>query len=184
MIQPIDQNPAGLSLAVFAGTCDHPFTILRQVTATLGDWTFTFHVIGESHLVTAALDGVIVFSELLACVDVPMHRCVHHHRFHDLAAHRCAQPGYAVEVAVENGLPESTVAGNDAQRIEVQFPQTAGQMPFTRIEWQRVGHILRWQTLHVYPQEGGVLVCVRSASHFDTIKAYIATHEGQTVCEK
>jgi hypothetical protein len=161
-IQPIHQNPADLALAVTAGEPDLSLTILREKTVVVGEWALRFHIIGESHLVTVLHKDRAVLAELLACVDIPTHACIHHHRFNDLAAHCYSQMGYQVDVHLSDD--PGTPFGADS--LLVEFPRMYNLTPVTRLEWQSDEGGVRWRTLHTYPQERGV-VYVHSISHFE-----------------
>ncbi len=168
MIEPIHQDPADLALTIAAGKLAAPLTILKQETVRLNEWTLTFHIIGESHLVTIARDEQPVLCELLACVEVAAGSCLHQHHFGDLAAHRYEQPGYSIAVRFNDCADDEPALPGDGA-LEVKFPATAGHTPLTRIIWSQTGeHGLRWRTLHLYPGESG-LVCVHSVSHFDAL---------------
>lgn len=167
MILPVHQNPADLALAVIAGKVQAPLTVLKHAALNVGDWTLTFHIIGESHLVTLEHDGEVMLSELLACVEVDAETCVHHHRFGDLGAHCFEQAGYSVTVNFDN---EYVAQSDETENmLEVAFPEIAGETPVTRVIWERVGeNAVCWQTLHVYPHEGKI-IGVRSLSYFNSL---------------
>jgi hypothetical protein len=117
--------------------------------------------------VTIEYDGVLVLSELLACVEVEASSCLHHHRFNDLAAHCFQQPGYSISVEFNDCYDDVPVDTNGV--LEVSFPIIADQTPITRIIWTQVGeNAVRWHTLHVYPDEGK-MACVHSLSYFDML---------------
>jgi hypothetical protein len=168
MIEPIHQDPADLVLTILAGKLETPLTILEQAVLDMDDWKLTFHIIGESHLVTVAHKGVIVMCELLACVDASAASCVHRHTFGDLTEHCFAQSGYSITVNFDE-QEEAPTFGSSPAMLEVVFPDIDGQTPLTRIEWTRTGeNAVRWQTLHLYPR-GGKMTAVHSFSHFDTL---------------
>jgi len=176
MILPIQQNPTDLVLTIVAGRLDTPLTVLKHDTLQLGVWTLTFHIIGESHLVTIEHDQTPVLCEVLACADLSSQTCAHRHRFDDLAvsgfrsgqAHCFATAGYSVAVDFDDCLDHSPAADADGT-LEMSFPEIAGQTPVTRIEWTQTGeNTARWHTLHIYPREVG-MVCVRSLSYFDSL---------------
>jgi hypothetical protein len=167
MILPIHQNPADLSLNILTTRLHLPLTVLKQHTLQIGAWSLQFHIIGESHLVTIEHDGVLVLSELLACVEVEASACLHHHRFNDLAAHCFQQLGYSIAVEFSDCYEDVPVEVDGV--IEVAFPEIADQTPITRIVWTRIGeHAVRWHTLHVYPGEDK-MACVHSLSYFDML---------------
>ena len=165
-IRPIHQNPPDLVLAVLPDhmQLDLSLTILRHEVLRVGGWAFTFHIIGESHLVRVTYDDQPVLCELLACIRVQDDVCSHHHAFTDLCGHGYTSLGYSVEVSFDGQLREQF----GKQGIEVEFPKMDGQTPVTRIEWQHDAESgrVRWQTLHLYPQKQGV-IGVRSISHFN-----------------
>ncbi len=169
MIEPIHQDPADLVLSIVAGKLEAPLTILKQSSLHVGAWTLTFHIIGESHLVTLEHDRAVVLCELLACADVDAASCVHHHPFNDSAAHCFVQSGYSIDVHFDDGehpISETDIDGT----LEVTFPEVAGQTPLTRILWQRVGeNAVRWHTLHLYPHQGKI-VSVHSLSYWDAVQ--------------
>ncbi len=168
MIEPIHQDPADLVLTILTGKLETPLTILKQATLEIEGWLLTFHIIGESHIVTVVHEGVTVLCELLACVDAAASSCVHCHTFGDLTKHCFAQPGYSIEVNFDDQT-EATVFSDTHNILEMTFPEIDGQTPITRIAWSRVGeNVVRWQTLHLYPRDGKV-TSVRSFSHFDTL---------------
>lgn len=169
MIHAVHQNITDLTLAVFAGHIDNDLTVLKQARFPFHGWVFSFAIIGESHRVMAERGGVPVFSELLACVNIPPAQCVHHHRYADLLPHEYRQPGYSIQTSCTEIPPQSTLNAAPPQRLEVAFPSVAGQTPITRIEWQSAGSLLRWQTLHVYPQTSGTALYMHSLSCFDII---------------
>jgi len=167
MILPIHQNPADLALNILTTRIHLPLTVLKQHTLQIGLWILRFHIIGESHLVTIEYDGVLVLCELLACVEVDASSCLHHHRFHDLAAHCFQKSGYSIAVEFSDSCGDAPVETDGV--LEVAFPKIADQTPITRIVWTRVGeNAVRWHTLHVYPDENKI-ACVHSLSYFDML---------------
>jgi hypothetical protein len=168
MIEPIHQDPADLVLTILAGELETQLTILEKSALDMDDWRLTFHIIGESHLVTVEHEGVTVLCELLACVDATAESCVHRHSFGDLTEHCFAQSGYSIRVNFGE-QPEALTMNEDHEKLEVIFPDIDGQTPVTRIEWTRVGeNAVSWRTLHLYPRDGK-MTSVHSFSHFDTL---------------
>jgi hypothetical protein len=166
MIEPIHQDPADLVLTIVAGKLETPLTILKRAALDMNGWRLTFHIIGESHVVTVAHEGVTIMCELLACVDAA-ESCLHRHSFSDLALHCFEQSGYSIRVDFDQ--QEQSTVSDSHEVLEVIFPDIDGQTPLTRIEWTRVGeNLVRWQTLHLYPRDGK-MTSVRSFSHFDTL---------------
>lgn len=166
-MQPVHQSPADLQLNIIAGNLDAPLTRLKSNVHKLGLWTFTFHIIGESHLVTIERENQPLLNELLACVDFSPEAALHHHRFGDLEKHHYQGAGYAIGVRFED------TAGDhprfDEKSLEVAFPPIHGQTPVTQIFWTPIGTtMMRWRTLHMYPHQGGA-VYVRTLSYFDTV---------------
>jgi hypothetical protein len=168
MIEPIHQDPADLVLTILARNLETPLTILEQTTLDMDGWRLTFHIIGESHLVTIDHDGVTVLCELLACVDAAAASCLHRHSFGDLTEHCYFQSGYSIRVSFGE-QPDASILNEHHQTLELIFPDIDGQTPVTRIEWTRVGkNAVKWQTLHLYPRDGK-MTSVHSFSHFDTL---------------
>lgn len=169
MLVPVHQNPADLALTIVAGEIATPLTVLKQAALHIDPWKLTFHIIGESHLVRIERAGTPILCELLACVQVMADVQVHQHCFGDLAVHCYTQPGYSVTVDFDD-CHDLAPGADDSSVLEVSFPETAGHIPVTRVEWTRAGeHAVRWRTLHMYPYKGSVM-CVRSLSYFDVLQ--------------
>jgi hypothetical protein len=167
MILPIHQNPRDLALTIIPGKLQTPLTILKHHVLTLGMWQLSFHIIGESHLVTIEYDQQPILCEVLACADI-MAAAAHHHTFRDLASHCYEQPGYSVRVDFEDQTDSLAPSGSD-NLLEMVFPDIENKSPITQVLWEMAGeNIMQWKTLHLYPYNGRV-ICVRSLSYFDTL---------------
>lgn len=150
----LPQRVDDLVLAVADVPLSVPFVSLAQAGVIYGAWALTFIIIGESHTVQIRHEGAVVLQEMLACVQVDGQAVTHRHVFADLTAHTYTQAGYTIQVALDR--PTWRLPTQPDGRLEYAFPRTFDRIPVTRIEWQRAGALVRWWTLHTYPEAVGV----------------------------
>lgn len=149
-MQTIVQRPNDLMLALLRDGHDLPLTTIKHKRINIANWHITFYIIGESHRVRVLHGDDFVLEEMLACVRVPDDVVLSSYSFTDLHPQRIERDGYEVCVSfslVRDAQMPVRVAG---QVLEHHFPQTYGQTPVTRIQWQYDDTILRWWTLHTY----------------------------------
>jgi hypothetical protein len=193
MLEPVVQHPRDLNLIVADQRLPNlvtPLTVLAERVVTLGLWRARFVVIGESHFVQVwhttrvALDQAaapkmasqeVALQEVLACVDLPTVGAVHHHLCADLADHtldvELPTLWYQIKLRFHT-TPPTGWADVGADGLALDFPQTHGQTPRTRIRWQcdnAAAADFAWQTLHSYPQADGTAVYVVSESKISTV---------------
>jgi hypothetical protein len=193
MLEPVVQHPRDLNLIVADQRLPNlvtPLTVLAERVVTLGLWRARFVVIGESHFVQVwhttrvALDQAAApkmasqeaaLQEVLACVDLPTVGAVHHHLCADLADHtldvELPTLWYQIKLRFHT-TPPTGWADVGADGLALDFPQTHGQTPRTRIRWQcdnAAAADFAWQTLHSYPQADGTAVYVVSESKISTV---------------
>jgi hypothetical protein len=117
----------------------------------------------------------VALQEVLACVDLPTVGAVHHHLCADLADHtldvELPTLWYQIKLRFHT-TPPTGWADVGADGLALDFPQTHGQTPRTRIRWQcdnAAAADFAWQTLHSYPQADGTAVYVVSESKISTV---------------
>ena len=164
-LQPFYQRPNDLEFAVLSGELPVRLTILAQKTLASGDWQFLFHIIGESHFVTIRHKGKSVLHEVLACMQVPVAKCNHHHRFPGLHPHHYTGKQYTASVMFESNAAPKTRFPNRKIDLELAFPAIFGQTPVTQIGWEKTRDTLTWWTTHLYPEQSG-LITVQTFSKF------------------
>ena len=146
------QKPTDLKLAILRTELPANLTTLKQAVVFAGDWQFSFHIVGESHLVRIEHRRALVLQEVLACIDVAAAQCVDWHQFSDLAEHRYDETDYEVGVTFDD-RPDSTGSWADSSAgLVVEFPAIYGCSPVTRIRWELAADRIRWWTLHLYPE--------------------------------
>lgn len=168
ILETVYQEPNTLALAVLPGDSPCPLTVLKKAVVQVDEWQFTFHIIGESHLIRVERNGQLMFQEVLACVPLAPQDCLHHHPFGDLENHHYQSEHYrvAVHFAERPVCCNRQIDPMDESQITVTFPEVCGQIPLTQVKWQIRERTIRWWTLHVYPHETGATE-VRSFTHFD-----------------
>lgn len=165
-IQCIVQHPEALILGVAYGAFPpDTYISLKHAVVLLDNWRFEFHIIGESHLVRIEHEGGLIQQEILACTDLDPRRCQHYHPFVDLASHDYRHRGYAVAIDFAREPGSIDLPVDPSAMLEVVFPEVYGFSPYTQLYWHLDGRIVRWATLHTYPDSHGVTY-VRSASQF------------------
>lgn len=167
-LTPVYQHPSDLVLGIARYDLSSHLTVIKQAKWQVGAWNFTFQIIGESHAVRIEKSGQHLFTEVLACLELPPESCSYRQAFHDLTPGGYEFENYEVSVEFEASadLPPS----DTAQMIEVAFPQIYGQTPVTRITWQQTDNEIAWQTWHVYPaQNHGIRV--KSSSKIKELKS-------------
>lgn len=158
----VPQNAEDLLLAVLEKDALPKLRVLRSERLLIGDWRFEFAIIGESHTVRIEHGGRLLMLEVLACIDVAQTACKVYQPFSAKQAFAYHESRYQVAVNFSEALPIWTQADN---HLRYEFPLTHGQIPETRIQWQLGSGRVTWQTLHSYPDAGGMLV-VLSESEF------------------
>lgn len=156
LIHVAHQHPGDLVLALLGGALPIPVTILAQDSFAIGGYHFTFNIIGESHLMSVARDGVTIFQELLACVPLLPDACRLYHSFSDLQAFRASDDKYSVSVNFVSLSASADVLTNylrtlSSASLEVSFPPVYNYVPITRIWWRNAKDSVHWRTLHIYP---------------------------------
>ncbi len=155
------QQPTDLVLGLVR--TDFSLTVIQQARVNVGVWGFIFQIIGESHAVRIERNGQLLFTEVLACLDLPADSRLHH--FADLTAYHYQTDSYTVSVNFESVSAVHLPPETSPNRIEAAFPQVYGQTPLTRIIWQVTEGEITWQTWHTYPtQNYGIRV--KSFSRF------------------
>ncbi|MBZ0310214.1 MAG: DUF2617 family protein [Anaerolineae bacterium] len=155
------QQPTDLVLGLIR--TDFPLTVIQQARVEMGIWAFHFQIIGESHAVRIERSGQLLFTEVLACLDLPADSHLFH--FADLTPYHYQTDSYTVSVIFESGSEMNLPPETSPNMIEVAFPQVYGQTPVTRITWQAAAEEMIWQTWHTYPtQNSGIWV--KSFSRF------------------
>lgn len=134
---------------------------LKQSDLVLGHWHVCFCIIGESHQVQIWKDNNLQFAELLACVEVPLTDCTHHHSFASLNNHQYQTPNYLVQVNFDmrpHPLPRCE------GRLHFAFPVCHGVVPVTEVRWWVNKTHLHWWTQHTYPEIGGTIYVYSQSS--------------------
>lgn len=163
VLQPIEQQPEDLVLAVLRRPAPFNLRVLREQVISLGQgMQAVASVVGESHTLRLERGGDVILLEILACVSVPRDACQHYHPLRDLGAHDYAHDAYRTQVTFP-GEPSSVPVGWNC--LSVTFPTVNGIRPVTRVCWQAQAQAFAWRTLHVYPRAGRC-VYVETSSHY------------------
>lgn len=159
------QNPTDLILAILCTDTQLPLTILDQSVMEVGDLTFTFQIIGESHAVRITHNDTFMLQEILACIEIPTTAAAHYHPFSELASHDYTIPNYYTTVTFTSYTTTDPIPTLPAPNLEVRFPAIYGHQPITQIAWEIAENTVRWKTLHLYPSEHDI-ISVKSVSNY------------------
>ena len=152
-MQVIFQKPTDLVLAIVEGELSSPLTVLKQTTLAAAQYRFVFSILGESHMVRVEHENGLIFHEVLACSELVSNNPVHYHRFNDLKAYRYHRAGYNIAISFEVHRADRLLPASAETSLEVQFPETHGRIPVTRVEWQATETAMSWRTVHLYPTD-------------------------------
>lgn len=150
-MESIYQQPTDLVLGLVHKDITPTFTVIKHAKWQVGQWTFLFQIIGESHAVRIEKNGQHFLTEVLACIELPPENQIHH--FANLAAYAHRHEHYTVSVEFEQAKSATLPKMNTSQMIEVAFPEIHGQTPVTRIMWHKTENRVEWQTWHIYPAQ-------------------------------
>ena len=191
-IKPIVQRPQDLILACVSDDCLPETQILAQNIWQYQDWQIRFAIIGESHRVRLSYQGKFIMEEMLACADIPLQTCQHHHQLADLQPHQYQHANYSVNIDINDNptlwqeKDEATLVGHHStskimrsqkpvskreshlikKEIKFIFPPINGKEALTRLQWQATKTAIHWRSLHTYICDGKLL-CVYSQSQYD-----------------
>lgn len=161
-LTPIVQRPQDLILAVVTDDSLPPSHILVERIWQKNDWRITFAIIGESHRIKVEHQGNFVMEEMLACADIPLETCQHHHEFSDLQAHDHQQANYTIAIEM---CEQADLWQAQADDLIFNFPAINGIEAVTRLQWQVLDTSIQWRSLHTYINDGALL-CIYSQSEF------------------
>jgi hypothetical protein len=153
VVNVVDQNPCDLVLGISNRELNCSLTVLAKETIYSDPLAFTFHVLGESHLVSIQRNGSVVWQELFSCRKLPQQGLLHHRHFTRMDEHSWQHDNYGIKVTF-SAEPRHTPATHNY--LQVAFPDMYGQMPYTRVQWEQRPSGIRWQTVHTYPNPAGV----------------------------
>jgi hypothetical protein len=131
----------------------------------MGTSAFTFHVLGESHLVSIQRNGEIYWQELLSCRKLSHKGLLHHRHFTRMGNHSWQHKQEGIDYQINVQFSEKPIyEAQPRNYLEIAFPMVFGNEPYTRVQWQldaisqanRESNRVRWQTVHTYPHPAGV----------------------------
>jgi hypothetical protein len=125
-------------------------------------WRFEFAIIGESHYVRIEHEGRLLMLEVLACISIKAEQCKLYQPLLEMQAFAYQESAYQVAVTFDNRLPDWS---QQKDSLSYHFPITHGQIPQTRIQWQHEVGLLRWQTLHSYPDEAQMITVLSESAY-------------------
>jgi hypothetical protein len=160
----IQQDAQDLLLAIVEREPLPAMRVLASETWQYAAWRFEFAIIGESHYVRVEHEGRLVMLEILACISLKAEQCKLYQPLLEMQPFAYQETAYRVAVRFDNQLPNWS---QQRHHLSYHFPITHGQIPQTRIQWQRNGGRLTWQSLHSYPEDSGLItVLTESEYHF------------------
>lgn len=162
LILPVLQRPQDLKLAIVTEDCLPRTRNLLEKTLHSADFSFRFAIIGESHRVRVSYRDTFLMEEMLACVELDVKNCHHHHPFTDLQSHHFTEKNYSIQV---NLSPDSALWNTQQNEIHFVFPAINGATALTKIQWQQSAPEITWRTCHTY-YHGQELTCVYSHSQY------------------